>query len=183
MKVLVGSENPVKIGAVRDVFAMYFPEVEVIGIPVPSGVPAQPVGEETFLGAENRARALVALNKAQGLAASYCVGLEGGIAQLHGRWFAFGVLCVADADGRLGFGLSPLFEMPPAMLADVLAGEELGHVVDRLSGDRNSKQKGGAIAFLTQGRVDRRMLYAQGLAMALVPFLNRGMYFDGHVSG
>ena len=56
-------------------------------------------------------------------------------------------------------------------------------VLDRLSGERDSKQKGGAIAFLTQGRVDRRMLYAQGLAMALVPFLNEEMYFDGGVSG
>ncbi len=182
MRVLVGSENPVKIGAVRDVFENYFSGVEVIGISVASGVPAQPVGEETFLGAENRARALVTLNAVQGLAARFCVGLEGGIAQLHGRWFAFGVLCVADAAGRLGFGLSPLFEMPPVMLADVLAGEELGHVVDRLSGDHNSKQKGGAIAFLTRGRVDRRSLYAQGLAMALVPFLNQEMYFDGDLS-
>jgi non-canonical (house-cleaning) NTP pyrophosphatase len=68
--------------------------------------------------------------------------------------------------------------MPPVMVADVLAGEELGHVVDRLSGDHNSKQKGGAIAFLTRGRVDRRALYAQGLAMALVPFLN-GELFPG----
>lgn len=181
MKVLVGSENPVKIAAVQDVFEPYFPGVEVIGLAVPSGVPAQPVGDETFAGAENRARALVARNAAEGLGASYCAGLEGGIAQLHGRWFAFGVLCIADAAGRLGFGVSPLFEMPSPMLAQVLAGEELGHVVDRLSGERNSKQKGGAIAFLTRGRVDRRQLYAQGLAMALVPFLNEEMYFDGHV--
>lgn len=182
MKVLVGSANPVKIGAVRDAFEPYFPGVEVLGLPVEPGVPAQPVGEETFTGAENRARALVALNAGEGLGASFCVGLEGGISQMHGRWFAFGVLCIADAAGRLGFGLSPLFEMPPAMLADVLAGEELGHVVDRLSGDHNSKQKGGAIAFLTRGRVDRRTLYAQGLAMALAPFLNQEMYFNGHVS-
>ncbi len=182
MKVLVGSGNPVKIGAVRDVFEPYFPAVEVVGVPVASGVAAQPVGDETFAGAENRARALVALNAAEGLGAGFCVGLEGGIAQLHGRWFAFGVLCIADAAGRVGFGLSPLFEMPAAMLVGVLNGEELGHVVDRLSGDHNSKQKGGAIAFLTRGRVDRRLLYAQGLAMALVPFLNQEMYFDGNVS-
>lgn len=176
MRILVGSQNPVKIAAVRDVFEPYFPGVEVLGVPVESGVPAQPVGDQTFAGAENRARALVALNAAQGLGAGFCVGLEGGISQMHGRWFAFGVLCIADAAGRLGFGLSPLFEMPAAMVSEVLAGEELGHVVDRLSGDHNSKQKGGAIAFLTRGRVDRRLLYAQGLVMALVPFLNEEMY-------
>jgi len=178
MKVLVGSVNPVKIAAVGEVFERYFSEVEVVGVAVESGVPAQPVGDETFAGAENRALALVARNAAEGLDAIYCAGLEGGVAQLHGRWFAFGVLCIADAAGRLGFGLSPLFEMPPVMVADVLTGVELGHVVDRLSGEQNTKQRGGAIAFLTRGRVDRRMLYAQGLAMALVPFLNEEMYFD-----
>jgi inosine/xanthosine triphosphatase len=181
LKVLVGSANPVKIGATRDVFEEYFRDVEVVGIEVASGVPAQPVGDDTFAGAENRARGLVSLNRARGLAADYCAGLEGGIAQLYGRWFAFGVLCVADAAGRLGFGVSPLFELPPGITGDLLAGEELGHVVDRLSGQHNTKQKGGAIAFLTQERVGRRQLYSQGLAMALVPFLNEELYFAASV--
>lgn len=176
MKVLVGSANPVKIAAVRDVFAPHFPGVEVVGIPVESEVPAQPVGDETFIGAENRARALLRLNDVRGLAARYCVGLEGGINQLHGRWFSYGVVCIADAQGRFSFGLSPSYEMPSILVAGVQAGEELGHVVDRISGDRNSKQKGGAIAFLTRGQIDRRMLYVQGLSMALVPFLNDALY-------
>lgn len=182
MRVLVGSTNPAKIAAVHDVFAPHFSDVEVIGLAVDSGVPEQPVGDDTFVGAENRARTLVKLNRDQGLGARYCVGLEGGIDQLHGRWFSYGVLCIADEQGRLSFGLSPLYEMPPVLVAGVLAGEELGHVVDRLSGDRNSKRKGGAIAFLTHGRIDRRMLYLRGLEMALVPFLNEEIYFNDRVS-
>ena len=62
MRVWVGSGNPVKIGAVREVFEAHFPDVIVEGIEAPSGVPAQPVGEETFTGAENRTRALLAFN-------------------------------------------------------------------------------------------------------------------------
>ncbi len=177
MKVLVGSRNPVKAGAVQDVFGQYFPGVEVDAMEVASGVPAQPVGDDTFAGAQNRALALVALNRAQGLGASYCAGLEGGIARLAGRWYTFGVVCIADAGGQCGMGVSPMFELAPALYEPLLAGEELGHVVDRLSGDHNSKQKGGAIAYLTQGRVGRRELYAQGVIMALVPFLNPPMYF------
>lgn len=177
MLVLVGSRNPVKIGAVQDVFEAYFPGVEVQGIDVDSGVAAQPVGDETFVGAQNRATALTSMSNAQGLGAAYCVGLEGGISQLNGRWFAFGVICIADPAGRSGFGVSPMFELPAAILAPLLGGEELGHVVDRLSGDHNTKQKGGAIAYLTQGRVGRRELYGQGIVMALAPFLNTGMYF------
>jgi non-canonical (house-cleaning) NTP pyrophosphatase len=56
--------------------------------------------------------ALTQINAERGLGAGFCVGLEGGIAQLHGRWFAFGALCIADAVGWLGFGVSPLFELP-----------------------------------------------------------------------
>ena len=142
------------------------------------GCRAQPVGDDTFTGAENRARALVALNAERGLAADFCVGLEGGIAQYHGRWFAFGAICIADAAGRLGFGVSPLFELPPGMVGRSAGRRELGHVIDRLAGEHNTKQRGGAIGILTGGRITRRELYAQGVAMALIPFLNEEMYFD-----
>ena len=122
MRVLVGSANPVKIAAVRDVFEAYFPGAVVEGIEASSGVPAQPVGDETFIGAENRARTLLALCAERALGAEFCVGLEGGIAQYHDRWFAFGAICIADAAGRLGFGVSPLFELPPGVVDD-LRGE------------------------------------------------------------
>jgi inosine/xanthosine triphosphatase len=178
MRVLVGSVNPVKIAAVRDVFERYYPGAEVEGIETPSGVPAQPVGEDTFTGAENRAEALLALNAGRKLGAEFCVGLEGGIAQYHARWFAFGAICVADATGRLGYGVSPLFELPPGVVDDLLGGSELGHVMDRLAGEHNTKQRGGAVGILTAGRITRRELYAQGAAMALIPFLNKEMYFD-----
>jgi inosine/xanthosine triphosphatase len=179
MRVLVGSVNPVKIAAVRDAFESYFPGAEVEGIEAPSGVPAQPVGEETFTGAENRARALLAADAERSPGAEFCVGLEGGIAQYHGRWFAFGVICIADAAGRLGFGVSPLFELPPGVVDDLLGGSELGHVMDRLAGEHNTKQRGGAVGILTRGRITRCELYAQGVAMALIPFLNPGLFLHG----
>ncbi|MCU0510168.1 MAG: inosine/xanthosine triphosphatase [Anaerolineae bacterium] len=176
MLVLVGSRNPVKTGAVAEVFASYFGDVEVRGVEVESGVPAQPVGDETWTGARNRALALLDRSRAEGLGAAYCAGLEGGIAQLAGRWYTFGVICIASDAGACAFGVSPMFELPPAIVDRLLAGEELGHVIDDLSGAENTKQKGGAIAYFTAGRVDRRQLYAQGAVMALVPFLNAAIY-------
>lgn len=177
MKVLVGSVNPVKVGAVRDVFEPHFPGVEVAGIEAPSGVAAQPVGDDTFAGAENRARALAGRHAERALGAEFCVGLEGGIAQFYGRWFAFGAICIADAAGRLGFGVSPLFELPQEIVVALLKGDELGHVMDRLAGEHNTKQRGGAVGILTGGRITRRELYAQGVAMALIPFLNPELFF------
>lgn len=176
MKILVGSQNPVKIEAVREAFAQYFDHVEVIGREVDSKVPAQPVNEDTFTGAENRVLALRDLNAAEKLGADFFAGIEGGIIQLYGRWFAFGCMAIGDRQERLDFGTSPLFELPEAIIQELLAGKELGHVIDHLAADHNTKQKGGAIGFLTQGVMDRKALYVQGLIVALVPFVNESLY-------
>jgi inosine/xanthosine triphosphatase len=182
MRVLVGSRNPTKIGAVQDIFDRCFGGAEVIGIEVASGVAGQPVGDETFTGAENRARTLVRLNAEQGLAARYCVGIEGGITALHGRWFAFGTVCIADADGRLGFGVTSHFELPDQIAIALADGTELGSVIDELTGLQDTRLGGGAIGHLSQGRLDRRGLAAQGVFMALLPFLNQDLFF-GKASG
>ncbi|WP_245588505.1 DUF84 family protein, partial [Deinococcus pimensis] len=58
---MVGSLNPAKVTPAREVFARLFPELEVAGADVPSGVRAQPLGfEETREGALNRARGALA---------------------------------------------------------------------------------------------------------------------------
>jgi inosine/xanthosine triphosphatase len=177
MKVLVGSRNPVKIAAVRDVFSRYFGDVAVIGVEVDPAVPAQPVGDQTFAGAENRARALDKASRQQGLDAAYCVGIEGGIVRAGNRWFAFGAVCILDANGRIAVGTSPQFSLPDAITNELLAGVELGDVIDRMSGEENTKQRGGAVGFLTRGQLDRQDLYAQGIVVALIPFLNTTLYF------
>lgn len=177
VKVLVGSANPVKIGAVRDVFEAFFPGATVEGIEVPSGVPGQPVGDQTFVGAEKRALELVRINAERGLGASFCVGLEGGVVRHHGRWFAFGVVCIAGAAGRLGFGVTSHFELPDDVTNGLAGGAELGEVIDDLTGLQDTRLSGGAIGFLSQGRLDRRGLTAQGVFMALLPFFNQGLFF------
>ncbi len=173
MKVCVASENPVKLAAVKEAFLNFFDEVSIIGIKVDSGVPEQPVQEETFIGAKNRAVKLLEQN----LEAEYFVGVEGGIAKYFNRWFAFGCMYIVDKNGRDFFGTSPHFELPEKVVEKLLKGEELGDVIDKITGDKNSKQKGGAIGFLSNGVMDRKELYISGLINALVPFLNKNLYF------
>ncbi|MGC8780063.1 MAG: inosine/xanthosine triphosphatase [Anaerolineae bacterium] len=178
MRALVGSCNPTKIAAVQDVFGRCFGQVEAIGIEVASGVSAQPMGmEETFLGAENRVRGLLRLNAEQQWNAQFCVGIEGGVAHLHGRWFAFGVICIADAQGRLGYGVTSHFELPDPVAARLATGAELGEIMDELSGQRHTRLEGGAIGYLSHGQLGRRGLAAQGVFMALLPFLNESLFF------
>ena len=178
MKILVGSKNPVKLKAVEETFLLYYDNIEVIGISVESEVPDQPIESETFRGAENRAKKLSRLSEEQNLKASFFVGIEGGISKIYERWFAFGAMCIIDSKGKTSFGTSAHFELPPSVTHQLLNGKELGHVMDEIISEVNTKQKGGAIAFFTKGKMNRKELYIPGLISALVPFNHENMYFS-----
>lgn len=132
MMVLVGSKNPVKIESVREAFSKYFDNPEVLGMEADSKVSKQPVNSETYEGARNRA--LVQLSKENGMRADFFVGIEGGISEICSRWFAYGVMCIIDKNGRIGYGTSPHFELPASVTKELLAGAELGELTDRITG-------------------------------------------------
>ena len=57
MKVVVGSKNPVKLNATRNILEKIYDDLEVSSVDVDSGVPDQPFGlDETIKGAVNRAK-------------------------------------------------------------------------------------------------------------------------------
>lgn len=178
MKILVGSKNPVKISSVEEAFKNYFENIEVIGIEVESGVSVQPINDETYTGAQNRALRLKEINDSQNLNAELFVGIEGGITKQFGKWFAFGCMCVLDNNGRTGFGTSPHFQLPKSVVEKLLQGIELGDVMDEIMNQQNTKQKHGAIGFFTNGVINRKELYVEGLKVAVIPFLHKEMYFN-----
>ncbi len=178
MKILVGSKNPVKIDSVKNAFSKYFSDIQIIGIHAESGVSPQPINDETFEGAKNRAEELKNKNITEGLNADYFVGIEGGIAKFFNQWFALGLICIIDKEGKIGFGSSPLFELPKSITKELLKGIELGDVMDKITGNHNTKQKEGAIGYFTKGRMDRTELYMHGLITALIPFLHKDLFFE-----
>ena len=182
MKVLVGSENPVKVEAVREAFSKYFDDVEVLGLKVNSMVPDQPIGKETFLGAENRALALTVIDNERKLNCDFFVGLESGIIHLYSKWFTFGVVCIIDKSRRESFGTSIMFELPEFIVKQLLKRVELGDVMDEIIGEKNTKQKGGAVGFFTKGVINREKLYVDGIISALIPLLNEDLFFDAKTS-
>jgi inosine/xanthosine triphosphatase len=176
MLILVGSKNPVKIESVKDAFAKYFTNIDVKGIEVSSGVSDQPVNDDTFKGAQNRAEALFVINKASRMGARYFVGIEGGILKISGKWFSCGCICILDDRGKIGFGTSSHFSLPMNIIDKLLQGIELGKVIDEISDQHNSKQKSGAIGHLTKDVITRKDLYIQGIITALIPFLNPDLF-------
>lgn len=172
-RVAVGSTNPVKIGSARRVFAELFSELELTGIEVPSGVSNQPTGEaETMRGAMNRARLAL-----EATGADWGVGLEGGVTFLEdGTCWMIQHCAIVHRDGRTGIGKGSQFLLPPVMARGLRAGGEVGPLTDGLTGIRDSKKKGGAIGFLTNGLVVREDMYAHMVAAAMVRFLHPELY-------
>ncbi|NPA21993.1 MAG: inosine/xanthosine triphosphatase [Candidatus Micrarchaeota archaeon] len=164
MKVVVGSTNPVKINAVKRAF----PEHEVIGAEVESGVPSQPIGEETWKGAINRAKQAFQHG-------DLGVGIEGGIQKLYSRWYGFGVVAIYDGE-EVYLGTSGWFELPEWLVKRLLEGEELGELMAKLTHTPDLKKKWGAIGVLTKGKLSREDLYYHGILNAFAHYLNKEFY-------
>ena len=164
----VGSLNPIKLQAVRTGAEQLFSDVEVTAFSVPSGVGAQPFGDEEMIaGADQRARcALQAANAAFG------VGLEGGVLELREGMFACAWCVVVRQDGATGLASTGRFLLPPRVAELVRGGMELGPADDVVFGRSNSKQNEGAVGILTHGRLNRAQFYAPAVMLALIKFVN-----------
>ncbi len=177
MRIYVGSKNPVKNEAVKEAFNHYFKNFEIIPVDAPSGVSDQPFNEDTFTGAENRAIYLHDKYASVDAPGDYYTAVEGGVIQLYGKWYALGCACIINPQGNKGFGTSSWFPLPETVINALRSGEELGHIIDRIAGDNNSKHKGGAIGYLTKGVIPRKDLYVPAVISALIPFINREYFF------
>ncbi len=156
----VGSANPAKIEAVRRSLARLAPECALEAVDVASGVSVMPLADDELrAGALGRARAALERTDAE-----IAFGLEGG-ATLDGEraWLTGHVIALAR-DGRLGEAAWGRMLLPPAATSRLIAGEELGDVIDDLFGRKESKRQTGAIGLL---------------AMACAPFLHPELYQPG----
>lgn len=172
MKVAVGSANPVKVRAVKRVVTRIWPEAIICSADVPSGVGEMPrSSRETIAGARNRA-----VGARLQTEADLGVGLEGGVQQHPVGLLLQGWVVIVDGNGSEGIGASARIPLPPLIAQRVLAGEELGPVMDDLLDEHNVKQKGGAIGALTAGLVPREDAFTIAVAFALSPFISPALH-------
>lgn len=170
--VAVGSLNRTKVGAAATVFAHLWPEARVEGVNTTSGVREQPIGwEETEVGAITRAELA-----AQALGTAYGVGLEGGVVFEAARGWLMGVAAVATPRGPL-VARGATILLPPVVARRVAEGEELGPVVDSLTGLTESKTGMGAVGWLTNGLLVREQTWVDTLARAAAPLMVPEWYY------
>src|SRR5438093_4605727 len=174
LRVGVGTDNPVKVRAVRQVMASLSFRARVRGVRVRTEVPEQPVGDEALQGAMNRAKAAIGTG-------DFGVGIEAGLvwSALISEYFDVQFAAIVDRAGQITFGHGPGFTYPPRVLENVKAGRSVGEAMAHLTGIRDIGSKQGAIGYLTERRLDREALTESAVLMAMVPRIRRELYTRG----
>ncbi len=164
MKIVVGSLNTAKVKAAELGCAAYWPDAEVSGADVPSGVPAQPIGlEQTREGAINRARA------AHALGADLGIGLEGGVMKMSGAWIMFGFVAITDGESEVAV-MTAGTPLPHAWGEAMANGGELRPHV--LAAGLPYDYAKGVVGLLTNNKVTRDEGFGSAIRTALAPWVN-----------
>lgn len=172
MKVAVGSKNPIKIKATENVFRKVFGNIEILSVEVESGVSHTPSSwEESAQGAINRAKEAI-----RKTSADFGVGLEGGYEKTKFGTLMRGAVAIVDDEGRLGISGSNGCLLPEKIVKKLEREEELGAIIDKLQGVKNTKQKWGADGFFLKNFTNRQESLEQCILYALVRFLRKELY-------
>ena len=174
MHIIVGSKNPVKLQATKNIMEKIYSKPKVKAISVDSGVPDQPFGlNQTIEGAINRAK------NAYTEDVDLAVGIESGLMETPQSLTGYLDLqwCAIYDGKRVTLGVSAGFEYPPHVIEEVLRGNEVGEIMDQITGINNLGEKKGAVSILTRGLLDRTINTEQCVLMAMVPWMNERIYF------
>uniref|UniRef100_A0A7C5YW26 Probable inosine/xanthosine triphosphatase n=1 Tax=candidate division CPR3 bacterium TaxID=2268181 RepID=A0A7C5YW26_UNCC3 len=173
-KVVIASNNPVKIKAVKSGFKKMFPrqKFKFINLSVSSDVPKQPLSdEETFTGAKNRVH-----NASKKIKdADFYVGIESGVDYIGDEMITFAWVVVKSGN-KYGKARTGSFFLPPKIANLINEGKELGEADDIIFKTKNSKQKNGAIGILTGNVIDRTKSFTDAVILSLIPFKNADLY-------
>ena len=170
--IVVGSTNPVKVEAVRELRDRW-PELagEIVPVATRTSVPDQPMSlEQTVRGARERAEAAF---RPYTPAAVLGVGIESGITRIPGpngmAWYDVCVAAVADKSG-MWIGLSGMWEVPYKVVQLLVKGRNLTEAFVQAGYSTNGKlgEAEGAIGVLSEHRVTRKDYTKQTVEMALI---------------
>lgn len=175
LRLAIGSANPVKVKAVKQICDLLYDKVDYIFREVHSGVAEQPRGvDETVAGATLRAREALGEDMDMG------IGIEAGLvpSPLEGQWLDVQYCAVVDRTGRVTLGHGPGFAYPTRVMESVDAGHTVGQAMTSLTGIQDIGRKGGAIGYLSMGVLERQGLTEQAVLAAFIPRLRQELYLE-----
>ena len=173
-KVIIASTNPVKIKVAEKAFTSVFPseKFEFIGVKSESGVPDQPMGDETVQGARNR----LSFVKKEHPHSDYWISQEAGLFEEDEKLFVRAWIVVCDKDGFIGESSTTHFYLPKEMTKYIKGGMELGDAADKFFASVNLKHGMGTVGVLTSGIIDRTEYNLQPAILALSEVKHKDWY-------
>ncbi|MBN1109644.1 MAG: inosine/xanthosine triphosphatase [Methanomassiliicoccales archaeon] len=170
LMVMVGSLNPIKTAAVREVLRQFHPLLEVRSVEVPIEGAEQPWDEQAERGALSRAKACLGEG-------DLGVGIEAGVLEREDGLYDVQHCAIIDAMGRVTKGHGMGFRYPPALAERVRQGASVGEACAALFDEGDQGSGMGAIGILTRGVIDRKRLTEQAVLAAMVPRIRKELYW------
>ena len=166
MKILIGTHNRAKTKAVQKISSIYYPNAIYENVEVPSLVSDQPMTqEETRQGAINRAKHLMGATDAL-----FGIGLEGGVQQIDGLMYIcnWGALVTPNGDVFTATGAG--VPLPMEIAEQLLAGGELGPVMDVYTNKKGIRHDEGAVGIFSNGLVNRSAMFEHIMLLLIGQF-------------
>ncbi len=176
MKVSVGSKNPSKLNAVKEVFSeMFGDDLEIVSKEIDLHISDQPMTmKETISGALDRAKK--SFNDCD-----FSIGIEGGLMEVpysNSGYMQFEA-CVLY-DGKKNYlGLSGAFEIPNDVIEKIKkegknlsqAAKELGYTdIEYIGWDQ------GVVGVFTKGKIDRKIYTIHAIEMMLAHYKSKDFF-------
>ena len=172
MNILIATKNQGKIEGATRALKQYYNNINIIGIPVDSNVPEQPVNNEIYQGAKNRIKNLKKYAQENNIKADLYLSIESGINNLLGRWMITNIAVIEDNNKIESYGTSPSFPVPEKLVQDII-NTDLSQVMNKiLDKDDERHNKGGGIQLLTHDKISRIDLTETAFIMALTKYIN-----------
>ena len=171
LKVSVGSTNPVKVKASEEAFERIGGEVKVDRCDVDSGVSDMPLSDrEAIEGAKRRARKAKTMGEYD-----FGIGIEGSVSDTQFGMFLTGWAFLTDGEVEYLGGGGRLC-LPEFIARRIRNGEELGPIMDEVTGKTGVKKGKGAIGVFTDVVITRKEAYRNALVFALSRYVNPELY-------
>ena len=172
MNVLIATKNQGKIEGATRALKQYYNNINIIGIPVDSNVPNQPVNSEIYQGAKNRVKNLKKYAQENNIKADLYLSIESGINNSLGRWMITNIAVIEDNNKFESYGTSPAFPVPEKLVQDII-NTDLSQVMNKIfDKDEERHNKGGGIQLLTHDKISRIDLTETAFIMALTKYIN-----------
>lgn len=184
MLVLVGSLRPAKVDGVRDALAdvaaldPLFLHAHIESADLTEIAPRMPLTDAEILGGARRRATALTRARAFVPGETLAVGVEGGLHPIvlgETTTYTLQTWAAVTDGARWGVGAGGSIALPDAIAQRVLRGEELGEVIDELTGE-SVRGTRGAWGVLTRDLVGRRDAFRLAVTAALAPFYNAAAY-------